>query len=138
MKGKYNGPEYDPEIDEGRLDNQHARVKRAMLDRRWHTLAEIAVLTGDPPASISAQLRHLRKPRFGSWIVNRRPRGDRANGLFEYRLLPAELDGAEATPRVTLRQQNAALRDQVEELEEENAFLYKRIQQLEQDDQNDA
>ncbi|KKL56177.1 hypothetical protein LCGC14_2247980, partial [marine sediment metagenome] len=36
------------------------------------TLCEIEDLTGDPPASISAQLRHLRKERFGAHTVERR------------------------------------------------------------------
>lgn len=130
--GRYNGPEYVPEIDDDRLDNQHERVKRAMLDGKWRTLAEIEVLTGDPPASISAQLRHLRKSRFGAWIVNRQPRGDRSNGLFEYQLLPGEDDpDPEAKPRITLREQNETLREQLEELEEENAFLHRRVQELE-------
>lgn len=41
---------------------------------------------GDPAASVSAQLRHLRKPRFGGFVVEKRPRGDRERGLWEYRL----------------------------------------------------
>jgi hypothetical protein len=57
-----------------------------MRDARWRTLEEIAQMTGDPAASISAQLRHLRKPRFGGYTVNRRVRGDRARGLFEYQV----------------------------------------------------
>jgi len=49
-------------------------------------LSEIAAAAGDPEASVSAQLRHLRKPRFGSYVVEKRPRGDRSAGLFEYRV----------------------------------------------------
>jgi hypothetical protein len=51
------------------------------------TLNELADLTGDPHTSVSAQMRHLRKPRFGSYTVERRRRGD--GGLYEYRLLVA-------------------------------------------------
>ena len=40
----------------------------------WLTLAELAKLTHYPPASISAQLRHLRKPQFGAFAVEKRPR----------------------------------------------------------------
>jgi hypothetical protein len=58
-----------------------------MADGRWRTLAEIEAATGDPQASISAQLRHLRKRRFGSSVVERRPRGDRSAGLYEYALI---------------------------------------------------
>lgn len=79
----FNGPEYDPERDKLRLSRQHDRVRSCMEDGVWRTLPEIAQLTGDPPASISAQLRHLRKPRFGAWTVERRSRG---GGLFEYRI----------------------------------------------------
>lgn len=40
----------------------------------WLTLDELAKLTKYPPASISAQLRHLRKPRHGSFVVEKRRR----------------------------------------------------------------
>jgi hypothetical protein len=60
-----------------------------MRDGRWRTLEEIHKTTlGEPVASISAQLRHLRKPRFGSYRVERRHRGDPGSGLYEYRVLP--------------------------------------------------
>jgi len=85
---KYAGSDYVPALDNARLDTQLERVKASMLDAQWRTLAEIASITGDPPASISAQLRHLRKPKFGSWTVEKRSRGERSRGLFEYRLLP--------------------------------------------------
>jgi hypothetical protein len=83
----FNGPAYDPKVDQGRLEKQHERIRDLMLDGAWRTLDEIASSTQDPPASISAQLRHLRKKRFGSFVVERRARGDKANGLYEYRLL---------------------------------------------------
>lgn len=78
------GPAYDPSQDRQRLQGQMERVFRLMRDGRWRTLNEIAEVTGDPPASISAQLRHLRKPRFGKWPVEkRRVEG----GLWAYRLV---------------------------------------------------
>ncbi len=40
----------------------------------WLTLDEMARETRFPPASISAQLRHLRKPQYGSWTIKRRQR----------------------------------------------------------------
>src|SRR5260370_13689449 len=40
----------------------------------WLTLDELAKLTHYPPASISAQLRHLRKPEYGGFVVEKRPR----------------------------------------------------------------
>lgn len=85
--GHFNGPDYQHSLDHARLTKQHDRIKAAMLDERWRTLDEIAAATGDPAASISAQLRHLRKPRFGSHTVEKRRRGDPALGLYEYRVL---------------------------------------------------
>lgn len=86
----FNGPEYDPKRDQRRLERQHDRIRSLMSDGIWRTLPEIAQLTGDPPASISAQLRHLRKPRFGAWTVERRLR--HSGGLFEYRIYKVTSD----------------------------------------------
>src|SRR6266704_4291956 len=59
----------------------------------WLTLDELAKLTHYPPASISAQLRHLRKPQFGAFLVEKRPRmvrtilrGEDFRTTWEYRL----------------------------------------------------
>ena len=84
---RVDGADYQPERDDPRLTTQFGRIKSLMLDGRWRSLPVIEAVTGDPPASISAQLRHLRKKRFGSYIVERRYVGD---GLYEYRLLPKE------------------------------------------------
>jgi len=84
----FNGPAYSPQHDHVRLTGQIKRVYNVMASHKWYTLDEIAGLTGDPHASISAQLRHLRKERFGSHTIDKRPRGDRANGLWEYCLDP--------------------------------------------------
>ena len=88
-KPEFNGSDYDPKFDKARLTGQVLRVFDAMRDGKWRTLGEIGAATGDPQASISAQLRHLRKKRFGSHTVEKRARGDRSVGLFEYRLIPA-------------------------------------------------
>ncbi len=82
----FNGPLFERVHDEPRLLKQHERIRNLMLDGAWRTLEEIATRTGDPPASVSAQLRHLRKPRFGAYRIERRARGERARGLYEYRL----------------------------------------------------
>ena len=53
----------------------------------WLTLDEMAGETNFPQASISAQLRHLRKPRYGAWKIERQQRkwvGCRM--IWEYRL----------------------------------------------------
>ena len=87
---RFNGPEYEQVHDQARLTGQILRVYDLMKDGEWRTLGEIGEATGDPQASISAQLRHLRKPRFGSHVVERRARGERSHGLYEYRLEVAE------------------------------------------------
>lgn len=40
----------------------------------WLTLEELARITRYPAASISAQLRHLRKPRHGGFLLRKRCR----------------------------------------------------------------
>lgn len=80
---RFNGSDYQPARDDVRIDCQLERVKACMQDGKYRTLEQIATATGDPQASISAQLRHLRKPRFGSHIVDKEYLG---NGLFQYRV----------------------------------------------------
>ena len=87
---RFDGADYVHERDHSRLKCQMLRVFSLMKDGCWRTLREIAYSTGDPEASVSAQLRHLRKERFGSYQVDRM-RGK--NGLYYYRLLPGENDG---------------------------------------------
>lgn len=83
---RFNGSDYSPKHDDVRLTGQILRVYECMRHGKWLTLDEIHQATGDPHASISAQLRHLRKARFGSHKIDKRPRGDRGHGLWEYRL----------------------------------------------------
>ena len=59
----------------------------------WLTLLELSRLTTYGEASISAQLRHLRKPKYGSFTVEKRLRDSDAvirsaelGALWEYRL----------------------------------------------------
>jgi hypothetical protein len=84
---RFNGSDYVKEFDQERLTGQLKRVYTLMIDGKWRTLREIESITRDPQSSISAQLRHLRKDRFGSHTLNKRNRGDRENGLFEYQLI---------------------------------------------------
>ena len=84
----FNGPEYRGPLDFSRLKNQHDRIRAFMLDGRWRTVAEIAAATKDPENSIQAQLRHLRKRRFGAFIVSRRRRGGEESPLWEYGVRP--------------------------------------------------
>ena len=52
----------------------------------WLTLGEIAELTAYSEASVSAQLRNLRKPKFGGYVVEKRRRRYRGAGQWEYRM----------------------------------------------------
>ena len=85
---RFDGDDYVPKRDNPRLRPQYQRIWDVMVDGAYRTLPEIRQVTGDPEASISAQLQHMRKPRFGSHTVNRRHRGDGAHGLYEYQLVP--------------------------------------------------
>ena len=46
----------------------------------WLTLKELGLLTGYGEASISAQLRHLRKRRYGGFVLAKRCREEGKNG----------------------------------------------------------
>ena len=82
---RFNGSDYNPVRDDARLTGQLLRVWEAMRNGQWKTLDQISQLTGDPAASISAQLRHLRKPRFGAHTVEKEYVN---NGLYRYRVIP--------------------------------------------------
>jgi len=80
------------------LRRQREVIRDVMLSAgqcaTWLTLDELAKLTHYPPASISAQLRHMRKPRFGAYEVVKRCRtvdkAMRAEGfgaVWEYSVL---------------------------------------------------
>jgi hypothetical protein len=85
---RFNGSDYVPELDLVRLTGQTAKIYSLMKDQRWRTLYEIEFQVNAPQSSISAQLRHLRKERFGGHTVNKRRRGIAEEGLFEYQLIP--------------------------------------------------
>lgn len=75
------GSNYDHERDGPRLLGQIRRVYDFMADGKWHTLEAISRATGDPHASVSAQLRHIRN-KVGR-AVEKHYLG---NGLYEYRM----------------------------------------------------
>ena len=58
----------------------------------WLTLRELSLMTQFGEASISAQLRHLRKPRYGSFVIEKKVRKDEVvrdeerGAIWEYRL----------------------------------------------------
>lgn len=87
LPAHFNGADYVPDRDDQRLRGQILDIFQVLQSGLWLSLQDIESKTGHPQASISAQLRHLRKPRFGSFQIDRRYV---ANGLYQYRLvLPA-------------------------------------------------
>lgn len=84
-----DGATYDHQRDGRRLAAQHHRVLAFMRSGQWVTLAAIAAHTKDPEASVSARLRDLRKPEFGSYRIDRRYV---RRGLHEYRLVVGQME----------------------------------------------
>jgi hypothetical protein len=80
---RFDGSDYVSERDDARLTGQLLRVWNCISSGEWKTLHQISAETKDPEASISAQLRHLRKPRFGSHTIEKQYIG---NGLYKYKL----------------------------------------------------
>jgi hypothetical protein len=91
-RNKFDGAEYVPALDDRRLTGQILRVYECMKDGKWRTLSElsldVAFASGkhDGEASLSAQLRNLKKEKWGAHTIERRARGDREHGLYEYML----------------------------------------------------
>ena len=91
------------EYDGRRLRSQRDVIRDVMLAAAdcatWLTLAELRALTRFGEASISAQLRHLRKPEHGAYEVVKRHRDEglpdhpaldrRGDCLWEYRIARA-------------------------------------------------
>jgi hypothetical protein len=68
------------ECNETQLEAIRELMLRASKRGEWLTLAEIAAPTEFGEASISAQLRHLRKPQHGAYCVEKRRRRSSAEG----------------------------------------------------------
>lgn len=85
---RFDGDDYTPERDDQRLSAQYSTIFEFMKDSQWRPLYVIADALDYPPASVSAQLRHMRKARFGGHTVNRRYIG---GGLYEYQLVTKEV-----------------------------------------------
>ena len=80
---KFDGDDINHERDSARLTGQIKRIYDYMRNSGWRSLDEIAKATGDPHASVSAQLRNLRKDRFGAHTIDRKYISD---GLYHYKL----------------------------------------------------
>ena len=85
------GPAYVETLDGPRLRTQLERVWTLIQNSdEGRTLGEIENALGYPQASVSAQLRHLRKPEHGSHLIIKRRRAN-SNGLWEYKHHPRHL-----------------------------------------------
>lgn len=71
--------------DWARLGAQMARVLRLMVDGQERTLREIAAVTGDPEASISARLRDVNNCETMNQVYRMRRR-DLGRGRHLYRI----------------------------------------------------
>jgi hypothetical protein len=82
----FSGSTYDPGYDCERLTGQQRRVWEAVRGGRWYSLREIAKLTGDLEASISARLRLFNGHEYLAqfFVMSSRRRGDAKNGVWEY------------------------------------------------------
>ena len=80
---KFDGDDIDHERDCARLTGQLKRVYEYMHTHEWCSLQDISEATSDPEASVSAQIRNLRKDRFGAHTIDRKYHG---NGLYEYKM----------------------------------------------------
>ena len=96
----FDGPFYDEILDRHALTGQIRRVAALMADGVYRTLREIADSTGDPEASVSAQLRHLRKERFGKHTITSRRRvvNGEETRQWEYRLT-LSVEGKKRIPK---------------------------------------
>lgn len=83
---RFDGSDYDPVFDQTRLTKGIKRVYDALFNGEWWTLRTLSNYTGVPEASCSAFVRHLRKPRFGSHVIEKR-RKELGAGTWEYRLV---------------------------------------------------
>lgn len=86
------GPAFDESRDGERVARQMDRVRDLMIDGVWRTLPEISAALARrhpgsrfPEGSVSAQLRHLKKEKFGGYRLEKEHIGD---GLYRYQLLP--------------------------------------------------
>lgn len=86
----FAGATFDREHDQRRLASLLGRVKDLMSDGKYRTLLQIKAVVGGSEAGISARLRDLRKEQFGSYLVNRRRRGNPSYGVWEYQLIIPE------------------------------------------------
>jgi len=80
---RFDGSDYDHKRDGIRLTGQLERVFDVMKSGEWITLRQLSNKSKCPEASASAQLRNLRKDRFGGFEVEKKYSH---MGVFLYKL----------------------------------------------------
>lgn len=92
------GTPFTDEFDHDRWRNQHDVVRDILFSAvecgAWLTLAELAALTRFPEPSIGAQIRALRTPRHGGYVVAKRRR---LRGRIDSGALPGTLSDRKFT-----------------------------------------
>ncbi len=87
----FDGNDYVHERDKERLGTQLDQIREFMEGKEYLTLQEISDATGHPHSSVSAQIRNLRKERFGSRVIDRK---HISNGLYSYKLMSEDEDAS--------------------------------------------
>ena len=80
---KISGCDFNEQRDGERLRGQLKDIYAVMRDGVWRSVPQISGITGHPQASVSAQLRNLRKAPL-NYTVEREYVGD---GLYRYRVV---------------------------------------------------
>lgn len=88
---RFKGDTYEAQHDCKRLTGQLAKVFAALSDGRWWCLSHLTEIAGGSEAGVSARIRDLRRPEFGSHRIERRRAG---GGLFVYRMCDQKLQEA--------------------------------------------
>jgi hypothetical protein len=93
----FSGAAYEPKLDRARLALQIERIRVWALARDWFTLRaarldleQLYTPAYFPEASISANLRNLRKEPYRLRVDKRRRAGVRSGGVWEYRIANAD------------------------------------------------
>ena len=104
MPNLFDGPTYDPALDEVRLKGQIQDVFECLRGGKWWSVRTIASYTNHPAPSVSAQVRNLRKTKHGAWEIE-----CRRSWLGQYEF---HLTGNHVAPETKLSI-NASLRQQI-------------------------
>lgn len=85
----FDQPKTKAFFDPSRAQTQLECVAKVMRDGAWRTPSEIQALMSVPArdSAVTARLRDLCKPMFGSHEVETRQRKDAPRGTIEYRLI---------------------------------------------------